>query len=348
MVIASVNHSGLHENIAQEKECHPVEQKPLLVKPRNSRQCTKAIPLLCRSKSADSSFYTRKRKQTPYDPLSQKYSISARMSKSHIIPDMDILSGFSHRELAGYAEKISHYIHKVLNVDVTPLDDKTLTDYVFKQCVNGCQDAIDKGTFSVDYPKNCLNRIIRSKTGSNASECHGLALVSGKNVLAWIYTDANGGIANLRGTLAAIKRSTHRKPENVTPFMRTLLDIHSFKNFAHIKLLVTHCNYRGKGYAKILLFYALVYWADRFRTQAFLNMALEKSVDKVTGKGIASPSVASQRLYEYFGFHDAYPKFNQEGEMKYSIVEGHQGRLMLNVDVMETIRSIAEDYGFSQ
>ena len=279
---------------------------------------------------------TQEQKQRYITP---KYSINARMAKPHRIPAADITAGFQSPEYATLAKRISDYIEKTLRVHATPITKETLTDYVFKQCVCACTDAIDRGTFSIDYPRHCLNRIANEGSYSVAPQCHGLALVQGDKVLAWIFTDANGGIANFRGTLAAIHRSIRRKPENVTPFMRSLLElIPNFQNFVHIKIVVTSAASRGLGYAKVLMLYALLYWADRGKPQAFLNMALEKALDKGTNRVILSQSAASKRLYERFDFQDAYPKYSKSGEGRFSPNEGHQGRLMVNIDTPKTIQ----------
>ena len=281
--------------------------------------------------------------------ITPKYSIAARMAKPHAIPARCISDCFESAELRGYARGIERYLAEALDVRATPLTAETLTDYVFKQCVCACDDAIDRGTFSIDYPRHCLNRIAREAEFAVQPQCHGLALVSGDRVLAWIFTDANGGIANFRGTLAAIHRSARRKPENVTPFMRSLTElVPNFRDFIHVKVVVTGAAHRGRGYAKILMLYALMYWADRAKPQAFLNMALEKTPVAGTRRVALHQSAASKRLYEQFDFRDAYPKLTKSGESRFSENEGHHGRLMVNVDVVATVRRIARAYGFQQ
>lgn len=133
-------------------------------------------------------------------------------------------------------------------------------------------------------------------------------------------------------------------------------------DFVHITLIATDDDHRGKGLAKRLLLLELVRWAQRGRTRAYVQMVLEKhspnntagSTSTSSSSSLSSSSIpmaakrrlsslyenpASSQLYLSCGFHPIVNRVDPHtGEYWFKAQEGDRGRLMLNLDIIETLR----------
>eukprot|EP00759_Apiculatamorpha_spiralis_P012207 PhF_6_TR19260/c0_g1_i1/m.28311 len=240
-----------------------------------------------------------------------------------------------------YLQLLEEYVSSKLGCEVRSLGP-CVSSEDSKQCYEACQEAITNGTFSQEYPRHCLKQLATN----SLTNCTVLVDRSEQRIVAWIFTNARDDISNFKATISALRTLNQRHPEVITSMMEQFLSITNFEEYFHVSILATHSAHRGKGYGKVLLLHAMLFWSLRGITKAFLNMALEKHFDTATERWGCRPSPASHSLYTKFGFTEVYPKYTSTGRFRWTSTEADMGRLMINPNVSETIETMTRLFAF--
>lgn len=226
------------------------------------------------------------------------------------------------------------------DVEIINLPNKTyFTDAVIEECIDCCSSAIRDATFSESYPRYCLREI--ANAGHAYLQGSLLRCKKAKRVVALVLSNGMDPYGNIRTTLATTRKTAtaaasgtaEAKREEMLENLRSTPEL---SDLVHFTLIATHPDFRGHGYAKMLMVNEMLKWVLRGRNRAFLNMALEKHVND-KGKVYCTVNAASQRLYEVFGFMEVAPKYGNDGEFRYTAKEADMGRVMANVDMPSTI-----------
>eukprot|EP01063_Lacrimia_lanifica_P014308 TRINITY_DN20927_c0_g1_i1.p1 TRINITY_DN20927_c0_g1~~TRINITY_DN20927_c0_g1_i1.p1 ORF type:complete len:597 (+),score=169.06 TRINITY_DN20927_c0_g1_i1:43-1833(+) len=213
-------------------------------------------------------------------------------------------------------------------------------------CASVCASAVREGIFNAAYPDTIFKNLRRDATArvllvrDAAGQAPAAVLASSAAECPLRLTEALGA---LRCALDQPDPSLYLDMSDRTALARIAAEVAAPEQLPHLIIVATAAEHRKRGLASALMLYDLLAWATAGRRQAYLNMALARTV--VGGEPAFHYSAASLRLYESFGYRTVYPRPLVENPLlpdgtktcEWMGLDIDHGIEMVNMDVWQTV-----------